>query len=82
MKGNYEQLIREIKRREQIEEALKERLKFETLLAELSAHFVNLPADRIDSNIEDAQRHPSSKPQRPNFSKLRRRNQSRNAGRR
>jgi two-component system, NarL family, sensor kinase len=56
MKANYEQLIREIKRREQIEEALKERLKFETLLAELSAHFVNLPADRIDSNIEDAQR--------------------------
>lgn len=38
------------------EKRLKERLKFETLLAELSAHFVNLPADRIDSEIEDAQR--------------------------
>ncbi len=38
------------------EERLKERLKFETLLAELSAHFVNLPADQIDSEIEDAQR--------------------------
>jgi hypothetical protein len=36
---------------------LEERLRFETLLAELSARFVNLPADRIDSNIEDAQRH-------------------------
>ena len=31
-------------------------MKFETLLAELSAHFVNLPADQIDSEIEDAQR--------------------------
>lgn len=38
------------------EKTLKERLQFETLLAELSAHFVNLPADRIDSEIEDAQR--------------------------
>ncbi len=38
------------------EERLKERLKFESLLAELSARFVNLPADRIDSEIENAQR--------------------------
>ena len=38
------------------EKSLEERLKFETLLAELSAHFINLPADRIDSEIEDAQR--------------------------
>jgi len=38
------------------EESLQNRLKFETLLATLSAHFVNLPADRIDSEIEDAQR--------------------------
>ena len=36
---------------------LEERLRFERLLAELSAHFVNLPASQIDSNIEDAQRH-------------------------
>ena len=35
---------------------LEERLKFERLLAEMSARFVNLPADRIDSGIEDAQR--------------------------
>jgi formate hydrogenlyase transcriptional activator len=35
---------------------LEERLKFERLLAELSASFINLPADRIDSNIQDAQR--------------------------
>jgi formate hydrogenlyase transcriptional activator len=38
------------------EKALLGRLKFETLLAELSARFVNLPADWIDSEIEDAQR--------------------------
>ena len=40
----------------ELEESLKERLKFETLLAELSAHFVNLSAERIDREIEDAQR--------------------------
>jgi hypothetical protein len=38
------------------QQVLEERLKFETLLAEISAHFVNLPADRIDGEIEDAQR--------------------------
>jgi transcriptional regulator with GAF, ATPase, and Fis domain len=38
------------------EQLLEERLKFETLLAELSVHFVNLSADQIDSAIEDAQR--------------------------
>ena len=38
------------------EQVLEERLKFETLLAELSARFVNLPADQIDGEIEDAQR--------------------------
>jgi len=38
------------------EASLEERLKFEKLLAEISADFVNLPADRIDREIEDAQR--------------------------
>lgn len=38
------------------QDSLEERLKFETLLAELSAHFVNLPSDQIDSYIADAQR--------------------------
>jgi len=28
----------------------------ETLLAEISSRFVNLPADQIDAEIEDAQR--------------------------
>ncbi|MGA6926453.1 MAG: sigma 54-interacting transcriptional regulator [Desulfosarcina sp.] len=35
---------------------LQERLRFETLLTNISARFVNLPADRIDAEIEDAQR--------------------------
>jgi formate hydrogenlyase transcriptional activator len=38
------------------EQVLEERLKFETLLAELSARFVNLAADQIDNDIEEAQR--------------------------
>jgi hypothetical protein len=39
---------------ESLRAELKGRSRFETLLAEISAHFVNLPADRIDSTIEDA----------------------------
>ena len=35
---------------------LEERLRFETLLAETSSHFVNLPADQIDGEIKDTQR--------------------------
>jgi len=35
---------------------LEERLRFETLLADISARFVNLPADQIDTEIEEAQR--------------------------
>ena len=35
---------------------LEERLRFETLLADISASFINLPAEQIDSGIEDAQR--------------------------
>jgi PAS domain S-box-containing protein len=35
---------------------LREQLEFETLLTDLSAHFVNLPTDQIDGHIEFAQR--------------------------
>ena len=35
---------------------LEERLRFETLLTEISARFVNLTASKVDSEIEDAQR--------------------------
>ena len=35
---------------------LEEQLRFETLLIEISTHFINLPADQIDYAIEAAQR--------------------------
>jgi formate hydrogenlyase transcriptional activator len=37
------------------EQSLEERLRFETLLSEISTRFINLPAEQIDSGIEDAQ---------------------------
>ena len=37
-------------------QVLQDRLRFETLLAEISARFVNQPADRIDGEIENAER--------------------------
>ena len=39
--------------RKQAEEALGDRLRFERLLSDLSARFVNIPPDRVDSEIED-----------------------------
>ena len=48
--------VRDITGHKRAEQALEERLRFEALLAELSAHFVNLPSDQIGSEIEDAQR--------------------------
>jgi len=39
-----------------LQHELEERLRFETLLTDISAHFINLPADEIDGVIEDAQR--------------------------
>jgi formate hydrogenlyase transcriptional activator len=38
------------------EKALEERLKFESLLAEISGHFVNLPIDQIEDEIKNTQR--------------------------
>jgi len=35
---------------------LEARLRFETLIADLSSKFVNLPAGEVDREIEDAQR--------------------------
>jgi formate hydrogenlyase transcriptional activator len=34
---------------------VEDQFRFETLLAEISAHFVRLPADRVDGAIEEAQ---------------------------
>jgi hypothetical protein len=36
---------------------LEERLTFETLIAEISSRFVNLPASDVDREIESALRH-------------------------
>jgi PAS domain S-box-containing protein len=44
----------EIAQRRQAEEALSERLRFERLLSDLSARFVNLPAEGLDREIERA----------------------------
>ena len=52
----YSGFLEDITVRKQAEEALKEQLNFETLMAEISALFVNLTADRIDTEIEAAQR--------------------------
>jgi len=54
MKANHEQLIREIARREQAEEKLKERLGFEALLSDLSGRFVIVSAEEINRAIEHA----------------------------
>ena len=35
---------------------LEERLRFETLIADLSSEFVNLPAGEVDREIMDAER--------------------------
>ncbi len=35
---------------------MREQLKFEMLLVDISTHFVNVPADRVDDSITDAQR--------------------------
>ena len=42
--------------RKQAEEALEDRLRFEGLVSHLSARFVNIPPDRVDSEIEDGLR--------------------------
>ena len=51
-----EQLSRVFEQRVQAQEALEDRLRFETLLTDISTRFVDLPADQIDGEIEDAQR--------------------------
>jgi PAS domain S-box-containing protein len=45
------------RRRKSVEEALKTQLQFETLLFEMSTGFIDLPAEQIDSAIQDAQKH-------------------------
>src|SRR5512136_1467188 len=51
-----ERMQAEITERKLAEQALEERLRFERLLSDLSARFVNSPPDRVDSRIEDGLR--------------------------
>ena len=51
-----EQLSMVFEQRVQAQEALEARLRFETLLTDVSARFVNLPAEQIDGEIVEAQR--------------------------
>jgi formate hydrogenlyase transcriptional activator len=41
--------------RERSKQAVAEQLKFETMLAEISATFINLPADQLDAQIKEGQ---------------------------
>ncbi len=52
----YSGFVEDITERRRAEEALGERLRFEELLSDLSARFVNIPPDRVDSDIEDGLR--------------------------
>lgn len=45
-----------VKPDDELQHEVVERLHFETILSDISAHFVNLPTDQIDDQIEDAQR--------------------------
>jgi formate hydrogenlyase transcriptional activator len=49
-----ESLNREIEQRKHTEAALKERLRFEQLLSDLSARFVNIAPDQVDLEIQTA----------------------------
>jgi PAS domain S-box-containing protein len=49
-------IVRDVSERRRLLEELEERLRFETVLADLSARFINLPADEIDAQIEQSLR--------------------------
>ena len=52
----YSGFVEDITERRRAEEALGERLRFEKLISDLSARFVNIPPERVDSEIEDGLR--------------------------
>jgi PAS domain S-box-containing protein len=52
----YEGIVEDIAERKQAQTELADRLRFETLLAELSRRFVHLPTEQIDGEIVDARR--------------------------
>jgi PAS domain S-box-containing protein len=47
-------IARDITERKKAEEELNERLRFETLITDLSARFINIPASEVDKEIEAA----------------------------
>ncbi len=52
--ASSELLKREIEQRKQAEEALKEHLRFERLLSDLSARFIKIAPDQVDLEIQSA----------------------------
>jgi len=54
--NNHETAKRLREGKHEVETELREQLRFETLLSELSARLVNPPVDQVDTAIEDAQR--------------------------
>lgn len=52
----HEELLKESEHRRQAEDSLKEQLRFQTVLAEISARFVHLFPNQVDPAIEEAQR--------------------------
>ncbi len=56
LRVSIKQMRSEMEKSAAVELAMQEQMRFEILLSNLSAHFVNLPADQIDSEIEAAQR--------------------------
>ncbi|MBN2437435.1 MAG: PAS domain S-box protein [Deltaproteobacteria bacterium] len=55
LKG-YRGVDKDVTDRIQNRQRLEEQLRFETLLSDISGHFINLPFDQVDSEIEAAQR--------------------------
>jgi two-component system, NarL family, sensor kinase len=56
LQEDNERLRAEMTGHKRAKETLQERLRFEKLLSDLSARFVNIPPDRVDSEIEDGLR--------------------------
>jgi len=50
-RGYIEGALVDITERKQVEQTLRERMRFETLLSELSAAFINIPSDKIGQGI-------------------------------
>ena len=54
LERNYEDLRREYKQRQQVEEALRYRCRLEELVATISTNFIKLSLDEIDRGIKNA----------------------------